>query len=176
LSKVLGIGARSRFPGFVPAEDDLPGLYRLASVFAIASDLETQGVVVLEAMASGLPVVAVRAGAVPDAVQDGVGGYLVGPGDVDAMAARLVTLLRDPSLACRLGRAGRVTAEGHSFSGAVAAYERLYRGLVASHGNPARQAECEGDPLSQERRVLRNCYARGDRSSGQDGRSRGQPA
>ncbi|NIO68330.1 MAG: glycosyltransferase, partial [Anaerolineae bacterium] len=50
----------SHFPGFVPATGDLPGLYRLASVFVTASEIETQSLVVLEAAATGLPVVAVR--------------------------------------------------------------------------------------------------------------------
>jgi glycosyltransferase involved in cell wall biosynthesis len=132
LCEMLGMAERCHFPGFVSAEGDLPGLYRLASVFVLASELETQGIVALEAAATGLPVVAVRAAAVPDAVSDGVNGYLVAPGDVEAMAERLMTVLRDPESAVRMGRAGRAMAEQHALDGTLGAHEQLYWALLAS--------------------------------------------
>jgi 1,2-diacylglycerol 3-alpha-glucosyltransferase len=131
LTDELGIGEMSRFPGFVSAEGDLPGLYRLASAFITASEIETQGIVVLEAAATGLPIIAVRAGAIPEAVSDGVNGYLVAPEDVTAMAERLVTLLRDPKGAIRMGRAGRAIAERHALHRALDVHERLYQSLCA---------------------------------------------
>src|SRR5262249_40475358 len=67
LARHYGAADRVRFPGFV-ADDDLPGLYRLADVFAIASQAELQSLVTMAAMASGLPVVAVDAGALAELV------------------------------------------------------------------------------------------------------------
>ena len=122
----LAMSDRSCFPGFVAADGDMPGLYRLASVFCTACEIEAQGIVVLEAAATELPVIAVRSGAVPEAVADGVNGYLVPPGDAEAMAERLVALLSDPERAAGLGRAGRVVAERHTVAKAMDAYEQLY--------------------------------------------------
>jgi glycosyltransferase involved in cell wall biosynthesis len=132
LVETLGVGERSCFPRFVSADGDLPGLYRLASVFVIASEIEAQGIVVLEAAASGLPIVAVRAGAIPETVSDGVNGFLVPPGDVEAMAGRVVALLRDPERARAMGRAGRTRAADHSFAQARLAHKELYRSLLSS--------------------------------------------
>jgi len=130
LSEKLGIRHRSRFPGFVAETGDLPGLYRLASVFITASEVETQGITTLEAAASGLPIVAARAGATPEMVEDGVTGYLVAPGDSDAMADRLVWLLQNPARAKAMGHEGRERVEPHSLDSSVKAHERLYRSLA----------------------------------------------
>jgi len=112
--------ARERDVGFVgtAADGDLPGLFRSSSVVALPSvertcygrDVrvsELLGLVALEAMASGTPVVASRVGGVPEVVQDGVTGFLVPPGDVPALRDRLDQLLRDPPLAQRLGQNAR---------------------------------------------------------------------
>jgi glycosyltransferase involved in cell wall biosynthesis len=130
LSEELGIRHLSHFPGFVPATGDLPGLYRLASVFITASEIETQSLVVLEAAATGLPVVSVRTAAAPEVMEDGVNGYLVAPRDIDAMADRLVLLLRDPVQARAMGQAGRAMVERHSLDRSIEAHEELYRSLV----------------------------------------------
>jgi 1,2-diacylglycerol 3-alpha-glucosyltransferase len=130
LSEKLGIRHLSHFPGFVPATGDLSGLYRLASAFITASEIETQGLVVLEAAATGLPIVAVRAAAIPEVVEDGVTGYLVAPRDIDAMADRLVLLLRNPVPAKAMGRAGRAKMQRHSLDRSIEAHEQLYRSLV----------------------------------------------
>ena len=131
LSERLGIGQLSRFPGFVTAEGDLPGLYRLAAVFVAASEVEIQSSVVLEAMASSLPVITVRASSMPELVEDGMTGHLVAPHDVEAMAGRIASLLRDPSQAKAMGQAGRGKAENHSLDSSVKAHEHLYQSLAA---------------------------------------------
>jgi len=130
LSEKLGIRELSHFPGFVPAAGDLPGVYRLALVFTTASEIETQSSVVLEAAATGLPVIAAWASSMPEFVEDGVTGYLVAPRDIDAMADRLVRLLRNPDQARAMGQAGRAKMQQHSLDRSIEAHEQLYRSLV----------------------------------------------
>ncbi len=127
----LGIGKRSHFPGFVSPTGDLPDLYRLATVFATASEIETQGLVLLEALASGLPVVAVDATCIPELVIDGENGFLVSPRDTDAMADRLGTIISNPSLAEQMGRVGCIVVQEHSSTTALNKHEVLYQELHA---------------------------------------------
>ncbi|HJU99827.1 MAG TPA: glycosyltransferase family 4 protein [Burkholderiaceae bacterium] len=78
-----------------------------ARVYALPSYNEGLPMSVLEAMAAGLPVVTTPVGGIPEAVSDGVEGYLITPGDVDALADRLKRLLQDGALAARMGQAAR---------------------------------------------------------------------
>lgn len=133
LARRLGIADRARFAGFVPPEGDLPGLYRLAQVFAIAAENETEGLVVVEAAISGLPVVAVRATSLPDLVDDGRTGYLVAPRDTAAMGRCLLDLVRDPARARAMGLAGRARlAPSHGIETTLARYDQLYTELGAA--------------------------------------------
>ncbi len=95
-------------------DEERKGLLRGCSVLAMASrqgvrsgDVEGFGIVFLEANAAGKPVVAGDSGGVPDAVEDGITGFLVDPLDPQAIAAMLIRLLRDEALAGRMGAAGR---------------------------------------------------------------------
>lgn len=85
----------------------IAGLFRAAGLFAMPSRCETWGDVFLEAMAYGLPCVGADVDAVPEIVQHGASGLLVPPGDVDALAAALTTLLTDAGLRRRMGACGR---------------------------------------------------------------------
>lgn len=97
------LGVDADFPGQVPE-----GAERLAAadVVAVSSRAENAPLVLLEAMASGIPVVATRVGGVPELVEHGVSGLLVPPEDPSALAAAFDSLARDPSLRARLGRGG----------------------------------------------------------------------
>ncbi|MGE5278411.1 MAG: glycosyltransferase family 4 protein [Acidobacteriota bacterium] len=106
LAGELGLRDRAAFLGHVPFER-LAEEYRGADVFCLPSLQEGFGIVFLEAMAAGLPVVACRAAAVPEVVADGECGILVPPGDVRALASALDRLLGDGALRRRLGAAGR---------------------------------------------------------------------
>jgi glycosyltransferase involved in cell wall biosynthesis len=130
LAEALGLGPAARFLGYVSARDDLPGLYRLASVFLTASEVEIQSSVVLEAAASGLPVVTVRASSMPEFVKDGRTGFLAAPGDVPALAEHLVAVLSNPDLARRLGRGALVLARHHSPQASLRRHEALYQRLL----------------------------------------------
>jgi glycosyltransferase involved in cell wall biosynthesis len=92
--------------GFVPPAE-LGPYYERAAVVCVPSRREGYGMVAREAMAYGRPVVATRAGGLLDAVVDGETGILVAPGDVEALAHALRTLLADEGRRARLGRGGR---------------------------------------------------------------------
>jgi glycosyltransferase involved in cell wall biosynthesis len=83
------------------------------SVTALDGDEEGTPLSVIEASAAGLPVVATRHAGIKDVVVEGVTGYLVAEGDVDAMAGHMIRLAREPELAAGLGRAGRARAGEH---------------------------------------------------------------
>jgi len=77
-------GTNTYFAGYLRG-DDLAAAYASADLFVIPSQTETLGLVILEAMAAGCPVVACRAGGVPDAIEDGVTGFLFEPSDPDGL-------------------------------------------------------------------------------------------
>lgn len=98
--------ANVRFTGAIGQADVAEELAKSA-LFILPSRAEGVPVVLMEAMASGRPVVATRITGVPELVEDGVSGVLIEPGDVDALTAAIEALLRDRDRAIRLGEAGR---------------------------------------------------------------------
>jgi len=106
LARRLSIASNVRFEGAVPRSDLVRRAYLESHVFCLPSLQEGFGIVFLEAMAAGLPVVAVRAGATPEVVEDGVTGILVPPRGASALADALTLLLRDPQRARSMGQAG----------------------------------------------------------------------
>jgi glycosyltransferase involved in cell wall biosynthesis len=107
-------------------------LLREADVFVLSSSREGFPVVVLEAMASGLPVVSTRVGGVSEILQDGENGMLVPPGDPGALAAAIRRLMTDSTLRASLGRRARETvASRFSLDRAVERYGRLYETALA---------------------------------------------
>lgn len=100
--------------------DELSSAFASADVFVMPSDSETLGFVVLESMASGVPVIGAAAGGIPNLIKDGVDGYLVPPGDIDGFVEKL-ELLRDESTGLRkkLGLAARAEAERWSWETAT---------------------------------------------------------
>ncbi|HET6900615.1 MAG TPA: glycosyltransferase family 4 protein, partial [Vicinamibacteria bacterium] len=89
-----GLGARVTFTG---ALDDVSEALRAADVFAFPSVFEALGISLIEAAATGLPAVGARTGGIVDVIEDGGSGWLVDPGDLDALAARLRALVLDAS-------------------------------------------------------------------------------
>jgi glycosyltransferase involved in cell wall biosynthesis len=99
-----GLDASVCFMGF---RDDLPALLGCLDVLAHPADMEGLGVALLQASAAQVPIVACRAGGMPEAVRDGVNGLLIPVGDVSALTQALLRLLGDAALRTRLGAAGR---------------------------------------------------------------------
>lgn len=130
LARELGVADRVTFPGFLPAEE-YERLYSLGDVFAIASPCELQSIVTLEAAASGLPIVAANAGALPELVRPGGNGYLFPPGDSLAMAEAIVRILRDRELARNMAEASRQIAQAHDINETYRHYEELYQEMTA---------------------------------------------
>jgi glycosyltransferase involved in cell wall biosynthesis len=96
---------RVEFIGHVPYEE-IDAYYQKADVFALPSLCENFGIVFIEAMKHGLPVVAYRATAVPEVVKNGETGFLVEPNDRKALAEAVTRLLKDPELRNKFGMAG----------------------------------------------------------------------
>jgi len=106
-------------------------LYEACDIFVAPSRYESFGLIYLEAMARGKPVIACRVGGVPEVVVDGETGILVPPGDPAALAAAILRLLRDPEQRERLGRAGHERYRSLFTSQAMAARTlALYRDVV----------------------------------------------
>lgn len=111
-ARALGIAEQVRFAGFV-APSELPDFLRQHDLFLHPSvtpaDGDKEGVPtsILEAAASGLPILATRHGGIPEAVEEGVTGHLVAEHDVAALTARFVELARDPQRRAAMGAAGR---------------------------------------------------------------------
>jgi sugar transferase (PEP-CTERM/EpsH1 system associated) len=120
---------------WLPGErGDVPAVMRGLHAFALPSLAEGISNTILEAMASGLPVLATAVGGNADLIEEGVTGLLVPPGDVEAIARALVALADDRARAAAMGRAGCAVAEARfSLSAMVAAYCAVYdRGLACA--------------------------------------------
>jgi glycosyltransferase involved in cell wall biosynthesis len=131
LAQELDIAGRVIFTGY---RDDAPRLMADFDVVAVPSLWEGFGLVLLEAMNAGRPVVASRVSAIPEIVLDGETGLLVPPDDAEALAAALGRLLGDHALAGEMGRRGRERLRSHfSVERMVDETEALYRDLLG-HG------------------------------------------
>lgn len=123
----LNLSGEVIFTGFVP-DEELPAYYAAADVFAIASKFETQGLVVLEALASGCPVAGANYRAIPEFVRDGVNGSLFEPADVRGCADAILECLGRRE---EMGRAARESALPFSIDRCTKRLEALYAHLAA---------------------------------------------
>jgi phosphatidylinositol alpha 1,6-mannosyltransferase len=120
------------FLGYLDRRAELPMLYASSDAFVFGSLTETLGLVVLEAMASGLPVIAVPAGGVADHLHHGVNGLAVPATDVRAMAAAMVTIASNRAQTCRLAAGARATAEALSWERELDRLDASYREVVSA--------------------------------------------
>jgi glycosyltransferase involved in cell wall biosynthesis len=124
----LGLAARFHLLGW---RRDIPAVLSDLDVFVLTSLWEGLPRSVPEAMASGLPVVATRVDGIPEAVADGITGYLARPHDVETMADRVAFLLQHPAEARRLGEQGRRRVDDFDIDAMVRRQEALYEELTA---------------------------------------------
>ncbi|MBM4184263.1 MAG: N-acetyl-alpha-D-glucosaminyl L-malate synthase BshA [Gemmatimonadetes bacterium] len=125
----LGLGDDVRFLGRHASVEEL---LACADLFLLPSASESFGLAALEAMACGAPVVASRAGGIPEVVEDGVSGYLLPVGAVDAMAEAGIRILSDDAHRTQLSaQARQVAVERFSASAIVPRYEALYERVLA---------------------------------------------
>jgi len=131
LTAELGMGDRIIFTGNIANVVEYLGS---ADLYVCSSLSEGFSNSILEAMAMGLPVVATDVGGNPEAVTNGVTGFLVEKGHVTDIAEKIISILRDPELGSSLGRCGRrVTEEKFSLKKMIREYEGLYSELI--HGS-----------------------------------------
>jgi 1,2-diacylglycerol 3-alpha-glucosyltransferase len=132
-ARELGLEDNVHLLGYVP-EVDLPALYRSADLFAIASICEVQSIPALQAVATGLPIVAANAAALPELVRPEHNGLLVTPDDPLALGEALQKVTGDPAYRRELGRASLELADDHSEQETFRAYAKLYEEVVGWAG------------------------------------------
>lgn len=135
-ARVLGLAKQMRFTGF---RDDLPRWLGALDVLVHPAFAEGLGISLLQASAAGVPIVASRAGGIPEAVRDGLNGLLVPPGDALALGHAIAALRDDPARRRELGKAGRqLVREEFSVDAMVEGNLRVYREVLAPlRSNPS---------------------------------------
>lgn len=119
---------------FLGRQDEVETFLSLADLFLLPSEHESFGLAALEAMACEVPVIASRAGGLPEVIEDGVSGYLCPVGDVDAMARRALEVLRDEATEKMIENAAlRRARTVFSADAIVSEYERLYEAVLNSN-------------------------------------------
>ena len=116
--------------GSVP-EDSMAELYRAGDVFVFPSIKEGWGLVVLEAMASGLPVIASGIEPMTDYLRDGKNALLVSPMHYESLAQQIIRVLEKPQLQDRLTRNGKKTAQTYSWRNTALRHSEIYKGILA---------------------------------------------
>jgi L-malate glycosyltransferase len=127
LVEELGLTPWVRFVGVV---EDIAPVLKAADVLLLPSETESFGLVALEAMASGVPVVATNVGGLPEVVEHGVSGYLAPVGDVERMAGYCLDILADCETAKRFSAAARARARLFDYRKVIPLYEAIYRRLT----------------------------------------------
>jgi phosphatidyl-myo-inositol dimannoside synthase len=131
----LGLGDRVHFHGYVPREKIID-VYRAADVFVLPSYNEGMSVALLEAMASGLPVIVTPTGGTPELVQDGINGHIFPWANVDLLTKHLRQLAQDRPMVHRMGAAARARAGSFSWEAAAQQYLEMFKELLAYKSTP----------------------------------------
>jgi len=132
-----GVEDRVRLVGRIP-HSEVPAYLASADLAVLPSEtVEGLGVVLLEALASGTPVVGSRVGGIPDVIRDGVTGLLCRPGDQEDLAAKCIDLLEDEELRRRTTEAGRqLVTEVFSWERIALRFDEIFRQLLETGASP----------------------------------------
>jgi len=130
LARSLGVEDRIVFRGLL-SRDEVVRAYASAEVFVLPSLFEPFGIVLLEAMAAGLPIVASKVGGIVDVVEDGKTGLLVPPRNPEALADALERLLSNPTMLDEMGDEGRMRAPAYSWDQLSPRILDVYREAIA---------------------------------------------
>jgi len=133
LARALAVEEQITFTGPLPRGEVIRA-YGSADIFVLPSLFEPFGIVLLEAMAAGLPVVASRVGGIVEVVEDAATGLLVTPGDPRALAKAVGRLISDPSLRSRMGEAGRRKAAAYSWDVLLPRILKVYAEAIMERG------------------------------------------
>ena len=126
LTHQLGIVDKVIFTGFVP-DDELPFFYKLSRCFIIASIAELLSLVTLQAMASGLPIIAVNAGALSELVKNNMNGYLYEEGDIPAIIQCIEDIITNDDLHRKMGEKSLEYVQKHNIYNTLESFEKLYQ-------------------------------------------------
>ncbi len=121
-----GVSEKVKFLGW---RDDIPEIMQVLDIFVLPSLNEGMGRVLVEAMASGKPIVASNVGGIPDLVKDGQNGFLVGPGDVNGLSLAMKKLIEDEELRVKVGAKGRAMAQSYGLEQMIRKINELYSSL-----------------------------------------------
>jgi glycosyltransferase involved in cell wall biosynthesis len=127
----FGVTDQVLFAGRV-TDEELPAFFRAADLFIMTSLTETFGIVIVEAMAAGIPVVAVTANGSKDLITPGVDGLLA-PNDPESLAAAIGRLLTDEEQRTRMGRSAQQTAQRYSVGALTSQLLALYESVICEH-------------------------------------------
>lgn len=131
-SSKLGINSHVTFTGFIK-DRDLPALYQGADAFIIAGIAELQSIATMEAMASGLPIIAADAKALPELVKNGKNGFLFPPHNKKILALSVISLFTNEKLRLQMAKASLKIIKYHDIKKTVDQYEGLYQKVVAQN-------------------------------------------
>jgi 1,2-diacylglycerol 3-alpha-glucosyltransferase len=124
-TKKLGISDRVIFTGFVP-DEDLPYIYKLSRCFIISSVAELLSLGALQGMASGLPVIAVKIGALVELVHDGVNGYLYEAGDIGMIVQSILRIFSMNDIYRHMSEKSLEISHDHDINKTISSFEKLY--------------------------------------------------
>lgn len=133
LVKALGIEKNVKFPGRIMSLDIID-IYRSATLFATASETETQGIVLIEAAATGLPLVAVDAGAVRELCQNRKNGILCNPRQTEEMTKAFVKILTDEKIQEKYGAKSLEIAKKHDLNRTLRRFVEIYEEAIRLKG------------------------------------------
>lgn len=129
LTKKLNLEKNIIFSGFI-SDEDLPKLYCIADAFVMPGTAELQSIVTMEAMASGLPIVAANAMALPELIHDKENGFLFEKKNIEELAEKIIKILSNKNLRIKMGKKSLKIIEKHDINKTFAAFEKIYRKMI----------------------------------------------